>query len=108
MSRDTKAPRPTFFDDPAVDRVVAMLTALSVEVGVLREHIDAMEAIAVEKGVLTAGQIDERKLSPEEMKERAARYDGFIKRVFFVLFEDYENLKAAASSDDAEKSQRKS
>ena len=51
-------PEQTFFQDPAIDRVLAFAFTLATEVWVLRDRLAAMESLLVEKGVLPAGALD--------------------------------------------------
>ena len=46
-----KGRRPYFFDDPAVDKLLAMTMALAGELAVTRERLDTVERILAEKGL---------------------------------------------------------
>ncbi len=52
LSRQVKGGRKAFFDDPAADRLLAMLTAFLGEHWVLCERVAALEALLVENGVV--------------------------------------------------------
>ncbi len=92
MTSPPKAPRPVFFDDPAIDRLTAILTALSAEVAVQNERIRSLEAALAEKSVLAPGEIDARQPPADEMEARRARQEAFNARVFYVLQEEIDAL----------------
>ena len=92
MKSTPKEQRPTFFPDPASDRLTAIVTALTAEVSVLMDRVDAIESIAARKGVIAPGEVDAYVPTPEEAERRRARRDAFIGRVFFVLEEEFKAL----------------
>ncbi len=47
-----------FFDDPAVDRVMAVVFSLAVEHYVLHDRVRALEALLVQKGAITADSLN--------------------------------------------------
>ncbi len=88
-----KIERPTFFEDPGVDWCWATITALSAEVMALRERLDTVEALAKQKGVLLAGEVDSYKVGEAEAVERKARRDEYTARVFYVLDREFSALE---------------
>jgi hypothetical protein len=88
-----KEQRPTFFPDPASDRLTAIITALTAEVGVLMDRVDAIESIARSKGIMLEGEVDAYQPTPEEAERRRRRRDAYIGRVFFVLEEEFKTLE---------------
>lgn len=52
LPRQVKGGRKAFFDDPDVDRLLAMLTRLLEEHWALRERVGLLEALLAEKGVI--------------------------------------------------------
>lgn len=92
MTPPPKAPRPVFFDDPAIDRLTAIVTALSAEVAVQNERIRSLEAALAQKSVLALGEIDARQPTSAELDDRRARQDAFNARVFYVLQDEIDAL----------------
>ncbi len=45
MAKTAKGKRPVYFEDPQVDKLLAMVIALTGEVSVLRERIDNLERL---------------------------------------------------------------
>ncbi len=52
LPRSIRGPRPAFYADPAVDKLLSTVLQLAAEVWTLRERLAAMEAIARERGTL--------------------------------------------------------
>ena len=46
MTRKAKGRRPTYFDDPENDKLLAIVMALAGEVSVLRDRLDTVERLA--------------------------------------------------------------
>ena len=88
----TEIPRPTFFEDPALDWCWATITALSAEVMTLRERLDSLEAISVGRGDLSEGELDAYAPPPGEAAQRKVRRTGFIARVFHLLDREFDGV----------------
>jgi hypothetical protein len=67
----------TFFEDPAIDRVLGVTMALASEVYVLRDRLRALEARLTEAGVVPSGALDAEP-SPEELARSAADREAFV------------------------------
>jgi len=87
-----KEQRPRFFEDPAIDRLAAIVTALTAEVSALADRVDTMETLLAQKGALAMHEIDAFKPGAEEAARRRKRHDALISRVFYVLREEFESL----------------
>lgn len=48
----------TFFDDEALDRAFGVVMALASEVYVLRDRVQALEALLTENGIIAEGALD--------------------------------------------------
>ncbi|MCB2106148.1 MAG: hypothetical protein KDE14_00550 [Rhodobacteraceae bacterium] len=83
--RVSKGRRPFFFDDPAVDKLLGMVMALTGEVAVLRERLDTHERLAVEGKIATPANIEAYSpdLATEDARE-AVRVD-MLNRVFRMI-----------------------
>lgn len=96
MTPPPKPPRPLFFEDPASDRLTAIITALTTEVAVLQERVVTLEALLVARGALDAGAVDAHEPDADAQAARRARNAAFTDRVFYVLQEEVEALEAQA------------
>lgn len=88
--------RPAFFDDPAVDKLLAIAMALLGEVCVLRERLDAHERLAAAKGVFDPAAVDA--FVPDEVAAKARNEfrQQTMDRVLSVLTEDVVRLREEA------------
>jgi hypothetical protein len=86
--------RPVYFDRSDVDRVMAVLLALTSEVAAIRDRLDAHERLGA-AGSLPAIDAVER-YRPDSATEaaREAWRDAYIRRLFRVITEDVETLRA--------------
>jgi hypothetical protein len=89
--------RPVYFNTGDVDRVMAVLLALVSEVASIRDRLDAHERLA-SSGVLPALDAVENYLpDPATETSREAWRDAYIRRLFRVITEDIEHLRAKAA-----------
>ena len=76
------APEPAFFDNPAIDNLIAVTMELGAELWVQRERMRIIERILAEKGVVTAELIEQYTPSVEETAAVRAERDAFVQRLF--------------------------
>ena len=82
LPRVSKGKRPQYFDDPAVDQIMTFLIELTAEVSVLYDRVDTVERLLDTKGTISRADIEAYRAPPAIEGERAARRDGYLKRVF--------------------------
>ncbi len=92
MARKAKGKRPTFFDDPQIDKVVGIVMALAGEVSVLRERIDTIERIAAAKGLFTQDDIEAYRPDETVAAARDEWRAEYIERVLRVVHEELEGI----------------
>lgn len=91
MSGDGKLPvhakgqRPQFFDDPAVDKLLAMVMALAGEVAVLRDRNDTLERLIDQKGLVDRDEIESYKPSQEVREARDAWRAEYLSHILRVV-----------------------
>ena len=84
-----RAPRPVFFpDEPAADKLFAVVTALVTELAVLRERQDTLERLVDQNKLVATEDIDSYRADDDVEQARRAWRDAYIRRVFAVLSED--------------------
>ncbi len=83
--RTAKGRRPYFFDDPNIDKLLAMIMALTGEVSVLRERLDTHERLAQKKKWASHQSIED--YEPDDITEafRAQWRSEFIARVLRIV-----------------------
>lgn len=90
---EAKGRRPHFFDDPAVDKVLAMLMTMAGELSVTRERLDTLERILERRGGLSREEIEEFQASEAEAKERAEMRSDYVARLLRVLQTEIDNIE---------------
>lgn len=81
LSREVRGGRKAFFDDPAADRLLAMLTAFLGEHWVLSERVAALEALLLEKGVVDREALENWEPSGEAAAAAAEERAALLRRV---------------------------
>jgi len=76
------APEPAFFDDPAIDHLIAVTLELGAELWVQRERMRVVEKLLAEKGVVTPEAIEQYQPTAEEVARAKAERDAFVNRVY--------------------------
>lgn len=79
--------RPVFFQDPAIDRFVAVLLNLASELWVQTERVSTLKTFIVTKGLGAAEDIDAFAAHMEEDAGREAELKAFLDRVLAPLRE---------------------
>jgi hypothetical protein len=87
-----KGKRPYFFDDPAVERVLAMLMAVTQELAVTRERLDTIERLLEAKGAIARADIDAYVPEPAAATERAEWSRAYIARVLRIVQQEMEAM----------------
>jgi hypothetical protein len=86
-----RAERPVFFpDEPAADKLFAIVNVLVTELAVLRERQDTMERLMAQKEMVAADEIEAYRADDEAEQQRRAWRDSYLRRVYAVLLEDAE------------------
>ncbi|MBM3514510.1 MAG: hypothetical protein FJX59_12485 [Alphaproteobacteria bacterium] len=83
-----KGHAPKFHEDRAIDQLMAMVTALTAEVAILRERIDTHERVAERHRLYRREDIESYQPDPAAAKERSAARQRLLKKVYRVLKED--------------------
>jgi len=79
--------RPTFFQDPAMDRFVAVLLNLASELWVQTERVTTLSDFIIAKGLATPKALEAVAIASEDHPEREAALQAFMHRVFAPLRE---------------------
>lgn len=90
-----KGERPYFFDEPALDKLTAMLLALMGELSVESERNDSLVRLLEEKGVLSAEELASYRPGDKVMHEREARRQALLASVFRVVLQEVEGMEKA-------------
>jgi hypothetical protein len=82
-----KGPRPEFFDDPDVERVLRVALALAQELAVTRMRLDTLERLIADEGVLMPGAAESYSPPPDAESERQRWQQEYLERLLRALLD---------------------
>jgi len=82
------APQPAFFDNPAIDNLMAVTMELGAELWVQKERMRVIERLLAERGVVTAEAIEQYSMSAEEAARVQTERDAFVRRLYAAFTRD--------------------
>jgi hypothetical protein len=85
--------RPKYLEAADIDKVMAVLLALTSELAALRERVDSHERLAAEGKVATVDQVEAFMPDRATETQREAWRDAYLRRLFRVITEDVEALR---------------
>jgi hypothetical protein len=88
----SKGKRPTYFDDPAIDRTLSIVMALVAEVSVMRERMDTIERLLEAQGSITRADIEGYIPDRVAGNERGLLAKAYIARIMRGVQQDMEAL----------------
>ena len=98
LPRKARGERPYFFDDPNVDKVVAMVMGLAGEVAVLHDRQDSLLRLLEARGLVSRAELESYVPNAAVAAERAAWREGFLGEVLRIIEIE---LEADRRGDDA-------
>lgn len=101
--RTAKGRRPYFFDDPNIDKLLAMIMALAGEVSVIRERLDTHERLAQKKKWASHQAIED--YTPDDITEafRAQWRADYIARILRIVQVELDQITRGESEKDYDK-----
>lgn len=91
------APEPAFFDNPAIDHLIAVTLELGAELCLQRERMRTIETLLADRGVVTTEMIESHVPSPEVAARARAERHEFVQRVYGAFAR--ETVPATPTSD---------
>ena len=92
MVKTAKGKRPVYLENPQIDKLLAIVMALTGEVSVLHERLDTIERLLEIKGILSITEIEAYEPDTKVTKEREQWRAEYIARVLRVVQEELETL----------------
>ncbi len=92
MTERNVGERPTFFDDPAVDQLMAIIMAMSAELSVLYDRVDSLERLLDDKQVVGRDEVEAYRPDDAVEAQRKARRTEYLNRLFRIVREDAAHL----------------
>jgi hypothetical protein len=99
IRKESKGRRPKFHEDPAVDKVQAMVMALAGEVAVMHDRLDTIERIADKKGVVLNAEIESFEPDQAVLAAREAWRQEFLTRVLYVFRKEMDEYKTGDTDE---------
>lgn len=84
--------RPYFFDDPDVERVLAITMAVAGELAVLRQRLDTIEELLETRGAVTRADIEAFEPDPAHAERRGRWYQEYLARILRIVQQESEAL----------------
>ncbi|WP_392534385.1 hypothetical protein [Nostoc sp. C117] len=88
MAKIAKGKRPVYLENPQIDKLLAIVMALTGEVSVLRERLDTIEQLLEAKGILSVTDIEGYDPDEKVIQERQKWRAEYIARVLRVVQEE--------------------
>ena len=85
LPKHSKGERPYFFDDPAIDKLLAMLLAMAGELSVLSDRHDTLERITEEKGLISRKEIESYEPDKKVIAERDVQREEYLKQILSIV-----------------------
>ncbi|WP_051414707.1 hypothetical protein [Zestomonas thermotolerans] len=101
LPKKAKGARPYFFEDPALDKMLAMLMGLVGEVSVLADRVDTLERLLVRHGVLGEGAVDGFSPDTAIREQRDAKREQLLRNVLRIVAQDYEDPDRGNPNDES-------
>ncbi len=85
LPRTAKGKRPQYFEDPATDKLLAIVVSLVSEVSVLRDRLDTVESLIEKEKLFSRDDIETFEPSEEQRTVREERRAEYLDRVFHII-----------------------
>lgn len=96
LLRTAKGKKPQYFQDPAVDKLLAMVLTLTQELSVTRDRVDTLERLIEQHGLFDQADVDCYELPEEAMFARSQSRSAYIARVLKAIQDEADALTAGA------------
>lgn len=98
--KTARGTRPQYFDDPSVDKLLAIVMGLAQEASVLRDRLDTHEKLAEQQIWASLAAVEGYVASDATAVERQVNRDEFVNRILRVITEELDRLGTASSGQD--------
>lgn len=93
--RRAKGKRPSYFEDPALDRLYSTVFALAAEVSALRERQDTVERLLDAHGTISRDDIERYEPDRAAAEERGLATKAYIARIMRGFQQEVEAMEAS-------------
>ncbi|WP_138497236.1 hypothetical protein [Nostoc sp. PA-18-2419] len=92
MAKTVKGKHPVYLENPQIDKLLAIVMALTGEVSVLRDRLDTIERLLEVKGILSITEIEGYQPDAEVINQREKWRAEYIMRVLRVVQDELQTL----------------
>lgn len=96
LRKKAKGERPQYFQDPAIDKVLAITMALAGEVAVMHDQIDTMQRLMEKGSPVTRADVAAYIPDVDVREERDAWRQTFLANVLRIVHQEREELALEA------------
>jgi hypothetical protein len=100
--RAAKGKRPEPHDDPATDRLISMIVALTGEVATLRQRLDSMERVAEAKGAFSHSDVEAYRPDPQAAAYQEGLRARILENVFYLVTKELRDIREGATPESYE------
>ena len=90
LPRVAKGKKPIYLDERSIDNLMAMIMTLTQEISVLRDRLDTIEKLLVNKKSITLEDIETFEPDDDLAEERRDRRQMLLKRVLLPIDKELE------------------
>ena len=90
LPRVAKGKKPIYLDERSIDNLMAMIMTLTQEISVLRDRLDTIEKLLINKKAITLEDIETFEPDDDLVEERRDRRQMLLKRVLLPIDKELE------------------
>lgn len=93
LQKKARGERPRYFEDPAVDKLMAITLALAGEVAVLRDRVDTIERLAAAGKPISPEAVDAYQADESVRNARDAWRETYLDVVLRIVHQEREDME---------------
>lgn len=93
LQKKARGERPRYFEEPAVDKLMAITLALAGELAVLRDRVDTIERLSAAGSPITTEAIDAYVPDVDTRTARDAWRETYLETILRVIHQEKEDLE---------------
>ncbi len=98
LQKKARGRRPEYFEDPAVDKLMAITMALAGEVSVLRDRLDTIERLSEAGEKISPRSVDEYQPGPDVCAARDVWREDYLGNVLRIVHQELEGMQRDSDS----------
>lgn len=102
LQKKARGERPRYFDEPAVDKLMAITLAIAGELAVLRDRVDTIERLSAAGTPVTTEAIDAYVPDADTRARRDIWRETYLETVLRVVHQEKEGLERQAGHEPYE------